>query len=84
MGTLMAMSQEIGVGTNGKEQPSGLETPQDSFLGQQGYIAVSAKDSSKPAWRLCPCFVPSLRPWFCVLNTSTTVLTHRSCILAAG
>lgn len=30
MGTLMAMSQEFsptGVGMNGKEQPSGLETP---------------------------------------------------------
>lgn len=84
VGTGMAMSQEFGVGMKEKEQPSGLQTLHGISLGQQCHIAVSAKESSKPAWRLCPCFVPSLRPWFCVVNTSTTVLPHRSCILAAG
>lgn len=34
VGTLMAVSQEIEVGMNGKEKPSGLETPPGSFLGQ--------------------------------------------------
>lgn len=34
MGTLIAVSQEIEVGMNRKEKPSGLETPPGSFLGQ--------------------------------------------------
>lgn len=34
VGTLRAVSQEIEVGMNRKEKPSGLETPPGSFLGQ--------------------------------------------------
>lgn len=54
------------------------------FLGPVMWVTLLylQKDSSKPEWRLCPCFVPSLSLWVCVLSNSTTALPHASAYLA--